>query len=45
MRPEQFAKAYGLHEQTVRKWCRTGKLVAKQINRSWIIDVEKSLKP
>jgi len=45
MRPEQFAQMYGLNVQTIRAWCKDGKLSAKKIGGQWFIDVEKSLKP
>lgn len=37
----EYAAREGLHEDTVSRWCREGRLVARKLGR-WMIDVEKS---
>ena len=38
----EYAKANGMHEDTVQAWCRSEKLIARRAGRSWQIDVEAS---
>ena len=38
---QQTAEHYGVTEQTVRRWCREGRLDAEQIGRKWLIYMEE----
>ena len=37
----EAAEHYGKTEQTIRRWCRQGRLDADQIGREWLIYVEE----
>ena len=34
---EELAKIYGIHEETARRWCKSGVVEAKKIGRNWYI--------
>lgn len=38
---KEAAEHYGKTEQTIRRWCRQGRLDADQIGREWLIYVEE----
>ena len=37
----EAAEKYSTSEQTVRRWCREGRLDAEQIGRKWLIYMEE----
>ena len=39
---EQFAAANGICEETVRRFCKAGKIVARKIGSKWQIEAEKT---
>lgn len=34
---KEMAKMYGVDEETIRRWCKAGKVEAKRIGRTWYI--------
>jgi len=46
--PEEAASRLRVHEDTIRDWCRTGRLKATKVGKQWRIrpqDIEAFLKP
>lgn len=41
--PFEYSQVTGLNVATVRRWCRNGRLPAKQAGKVWLISRDKAL--
>ena len=44
MTVEEMAKIYNVNQETVRRWCKKGKIKAKRIDRRWFIETDETNK-